>query len=496
MNEQKIRCRIAPSPSGFLHIGTAKTALYNWLFARSQGGAFILRLEDTDAERTDEQYVDAMCDGFRWLGIEWDEGPQFGDEPAKGTYGPYRQSQRRELYAREAARLLEEGKAYKCFCTREEIDAMREQAAQEKRPPRYSGKCRNLTPAEIDAKGDAPFSIRFRVPEGETVVDDIIQGPVRFHNKEYDDFIIVKPNGAAIFHLAVVVDDGLMEISHIIRGDDHLTNAGRHVMLFNALGYPLPRFAHHPLVHDENGRKYSKRLHGANVLDWREDGYLPETLINYIALLGWTSEEEGREFFTLDELKQMFTLKRLTKSPARFDRKKLDWLNGQHIRMLTAEQLCDRVLPIMRKHGLDVDAQPREWLLEMARICQEKIPTLNHIVAYTDFFFSRPTAYEEKGMRKFFMKEDSLQWLETALACMKAVPSWEHEALKACYEEAAAAKEIKIGALVNSTRLALTGKTVGPGLYELTVLLGRDEAIERMEQALMVVRQETGGLQA
>lgn len=484
MNTPSVRCRIAPSPSGFLHIGTAKTALYNWLFARSQGGTFILRLEDTDAERTDEQYVDAMCEGFKWLGIEWDEGPKFGDEPEKGGFGPYRQSQRGQYYRQEAARLLAEGKAYKCFCTKEELDAQRELAAQEKRPPRYSGKCRNLTPDEIAAKGDAPYTIRFRVPEGETVIEDIIQGPVRIQNKEYDDFIIVKANGDAIFHLAVVVDDGLMKITHIIRGDDHLTNAGRHVMLFNALGYTLPKFAHHPLVHDEQGRKYSKRLHGANVLDWREDGYLPETMINYIALLGWTSEEEGREFFTLEELKQLFTLKRLTKSPARFDRKKLDWLNGQHIRMLTPEQLCNRVLPIMRAHGLDVDSRSPEWLTAAATICQEKIPTLNHIVPFTDFFFSCPEAYDPKGVQKLFQQPESSLWLETALSCMEQLPEWRREALKESYEAASARDGIKIGALVNGTRLALTGKTVGPGLYELAELLGRDESIVRMKKAL------------
>lgn len=482
-----VRCRIAPSPSGFLHIGTAKTALFNWLFTRSQGGTFILRLEDTDVERTEEQYVHAMCEGFKWLGIDWDEGPEFGDEPEKGDYGPYRQSMRGHLYKQEAARLLAEGKAYRCFCTKEELDAQRELAAQEKRPPRYSGKCRNLTPDEINAKGEAPYCVRFRVPEGETVVDDIIQGPVRFNNKEYDDFIIVKPNGDAIFHLAVVVDDGLMKISHVIRGDDHLTNAGRHVMLFDALGYPLPRFAHTPLVHDEFGKKFSKRLHGANVLDWREDGYLPETMINYIALLGWTSEEEGREFFSLDDLKRLFSLKRLTKSPARFDRKKLDWLNGQHIRMLTPEQLCDRVLPILRAQGLDVDSRPKDWLVALASICQEKIPTLNHIVPFTDFFFRNVEEYDAKGAQKYFLQPDSRLWVQSALDCMESLESWSHDTLKASYERAAEKANIKIGALVNTTRLSLTGKTVGPGLYELAELLGREQAIDRMKRALAFI---------
>lgn len=492
MSDQQIRCRIAPSPSGFLHIGTAKTALYNWLFARSHGGTFILRLEDTDAERTDEQYVEAMCEGFKWLGINWDEGPKFGDEPEKGAYGPYRQSQRGDLYRREIARLIEEDKAYKCFCTKEELDAQRELAAREKRPPRYSGRCRNLTPDQVAAMGDAPYCVRFRVPEGETIVNDIIQGQVRFNNKEYDDFIIAKTNGDAIFHLAVVVDDCLMKISHIIRGDDHLTNAGRHVMLFQALGYEPPQFVHHPLVHDELGRKYSKRLHGANVLDWRDDGYLPETMINYIALLGWTSEEEGREFFTLDELKQRFSLKRLTKSPARFDRKKLDWLNGQHIRMLSPEELCNRVLPLLRNSGFDVDAKSREWLVEMSSICQEKIPTLNHIIYYTDFFFVSPESYDEKGVRKFFESPESVACMEVICDCMHAVSDWRRDALKSIYEETATARGVKLGAMVNTTRLALTGKTVGPGLYELAELLGREAALHRMAQAMNHVKKAEG----
>ena len=486
--DNKIRCRIAPSPSGFLHIGTAKTALYNWLFARSHGGVFVLRLEDTDAERSDEQFVHAMCEGFKWLGIDWDEGPQFGDEMERGDYGPYRQSSRSEFYRREAARLLEEGKAYKCFCTKEELDAQRELAALEKRPPRYSGKCRSLTAEEIAAKGDMPFSIRFRVPEGETVVDDIVQGPVRFNNKEYDDFIIVKPNGDAIFHLAVVVDDGLMKITHVIRGDDHLTNAGRHVMLFNALGYPLPKFAHTPLVHDEHGKKFSKRLHGANVLDWRADGYLPETMINYIALLGWTSEEEGREFFSLDDLKRLFSLKRLTKSPARFDRKKLDWLNGQHLRMLSQEELCDRVLPLLRDSGIDVDAYPRERMVAIAGICQEKIPTLNQIVPFTDFFFHDINDYDAKGVRKYFETPDALSVLGMLQACMESVADWKKASLKDAYDALAAEQNIKIGILVNTTRLVLTGKTVGPGLYELAELLGRDCALERIEKAQLFVK--------
>ncbi len=481
------RCRIAPSPSGFLHIGTAKTALYNWLFARSTGGTFILRLEDTDAERTDEAYVQAMCEGFKWLGIEWDEGPEFAGEPERGAYGPYRQSQRRELHRREALRLLDEGKAYKCFCSKEEIEAERQRALEEKRPPRYSGKCRNLSPQQVAAMGDRPYTVRFRVPEGETVVHDLIQGDVRFDNKEYDDFIILKANGDPIFHLAVVVDDGHMKITHVIRGDDHLTNAGRHVMLFHALGYPLPQFAHHPLVLDEQGRKYSKRLHGANVLDWRDDGYLPETLINYIILLGWTSEEEGREFFTLEELKHLFTLERLSKSAARFDRKKLDWLNGQHIRMLTPEKLRDRVVPVLEKHGFDCSGRSPEWLTRMAAICQEKIPTLNHIVEYTDFFFRDVAWYEEKAVNKHWRAPDAADRMRLIRGTMNAVADWTHDGIKAAYEQLTRDTGESLGKFVHPTRLALTGKSVGPGLFELAELLGKAECLTRMDRAIAYI---------
>ena len=478
-----IRCRIAPSPSGFLHIGTAKIALFNWLFARKEKGTFILRLEDTDAERTEEEFVEAMCEGFKWLGVDWDEGPKFGSEPEKGALGPYRQSQRREMHRGEALRLLAEGKAYKCFCSKEELDEERAKAEAEKRPPRYNGKCRHLSEAEIAAKGDAPFTVRFRVPEGSTTIQDVVQGDVTVGNKEFDDFIILKGNGDPIFHLAVVVDDGLMKVTHVIRGDDHLTNAARHVMLFNALGYPLPVFAHLPMVLDESGKKYSKRLHGANVLDWRDDGYLPEALINYVALLGWTPEEANRELFTRDELVGAFTIARWGKSAARFDRKRLDWLNGQHIRMLSPAALCDRVLPILEKQGFDVASRQRGWLERMAQICQEKIATLNNIVEYTEFFFKDVTEYEEKGVRKQFQKADALQRIIEIEEELHAVSDWNHEALKAAFEGLVAKTGRSLGDYVHPTRLALTGKSVGPGLFELAELLGKEACVERLAKA-------------
>ncbi|MEX2015323.1 MAG: glutamate--tRNA ligase [Candidatus Hydrogenedentales bacterium] len=479
------RVRIAPSPSGFLHIGTAKIALMNWLFARKTGGTFILRLEATDAERTDEAFVAAMCEGFHWLGIDWDEGPAFGGEPQKGGYAPYRQSERKEIHKAAIARLLASGSAYKCYCTKEELEVERDRAMAEKRPPRYSGKCRALTPA--GDKGDTPFVVRFRVPgEGETVVHDLVQGDVRTLNAQFDDFVIAKPNGDPLFHLAVVVDDGEMKITHVIRGDDHLTNAGKHVMLFEALGYPVPQFAHLPMVLDEKGKKYSKREHGANVLDWRDDGYLPEALINYVVLLGWTAGDD-KELYTREELIQAFSLDRLGKSAAKFDLKRLQWLNGQHIRRLPVEQLRDRLIPIMQQAGLDTNTKSPEWLTQMAAICQEKIRTLNEIVEYADFFFDEPVEFEEKAARKQFEKEGALERLEQLRDAFSQVQPWTADALKARFEALAEQTGESLGNFVHLTRLALTGKSVGPGLFELAELLGRDVCLRRIEKALTYV---------
>lgn len=480
----EIRCRIAPSPSGFLHIGTAKMALFNWLLARKTGGTFVLRLEDTDADRTEEEFVQAMCEGFHWLGIHWDEGPEFGDEPARGDYGPYRQSERRELHRSEALRMVAEGKAYKCFAKKEEIDAFREAHPHE----HFSSPWRNATEEQVDAMGDAPYAIRFKVPEGQTVIRDLVQGEVCFNNAEFDDFVIVKPNGDPVFHLAVVVDDAHMKITHVLRGDDHLTNAPRHIMLFEALGFPVPQFAHLPMVLDETGKKFSKRLHGANILDWRNDGYLPETMINYVVLLGWSPEEENREFFTLDELIAHFSLDRLGKSAARFDRKKLDWLNGQHIRNLSLDALRAHCVRILLENGFDTTAKSEEWLTQLAAICQEKLPTLNRIVELADFFFQDVQGYDEKGAKKLFMKPESADWLDAALAAMEAEPAWERTALHKAFEEKAQAAGAGLGNWVNPSRLALTGKTVGPGFFELAELLGRETCIERMKKAIGHVR--------
>lgn len=484
---EKIRVRIAPSPSGFLHIGTAKIALLNWLYARQRGGTFVLRLEDTDAERTEEQYVEAMCEGFTWLGITWDEGPPFGTELERGPYAPYRQSQRSDIHRAAAAKLLANGHAYKCFCSKEELDAERERAQAEKLPWKYSGKCRTLSPEQVAAKGDAPASIRFKSPQtGETVLHDLVQGDVRWDNRQIDDFIIRKSNGDPIFHLAVVVDDVTMQITHIIRGDDHVTNAAKHLLLFEALGGPLPQFAHVPMVLDEAGKKYSKRMHGANVLEWRDDGYLPEALINYVVLLGWTAGDD-KEVYTRDELVKAFSLERLGQAAAKFDLKKLQWMNGQHIRKLSAEELRDRVVPILQKQGFDTGAKGLEWLTRMAVICQDKLVTLNDIVKQTDFFFVEPASYEEKAVQKQWKDADALARMEAIQRTLANAAAWTTEALHADVEKLGA-EQGGMGKVVHPLRLALTGKSVGPGLFELAELLGKETCLQRVGRAIEFVR--------
>jgi len=487
-----VRCRIAPSPSGFLHIGTAKMALFNWLFARKHDGTFILRLEDTDVERSDEAFAQAMLEGFRWLGIDWDEGPEFGDELAKGYHGPYRQSQRRNLHRKEAFRLLEEGKAYKCFSTQEEVEAIKQQARVEKKHAPFRSKWRNALPDEIEAMGDAPYVIRFKVPEGVTEVHDHVQGTVRADNDQFDDFVILKSSGDPVFHLAVVADDGTMEITHVIRGDDHLTNAYRHVMLFDALGYALPVFAHLPLVLDESGKKFSKREHGANVLDWREDGFLPEALINYVALLGWTPEEENRELFTREELIEAFTMDRWSKSAARFDRKRLEWINGQHVRMLDSKELRDRLVPILERNGFDTSSKSEAWLAALAAICQDKLPTLNRIVELADFFFREVTEYEEKAVRKQWTKAGARERMEQIRQAMTEVPEsdWNRDTLKASFEHLIEETGEGMGKFVHPARLALTGKSVGPGLFELAELLGKGTCLARIDKAVQYIDRE------
>jgi nondiscriminating glutamyl-tRNA synthetase len=344
----KMRLRFPPSPTGHLHVGNVRTALYNWLLARKEGGVFVLRIEDTDAERSTRASEEALLRDLQWLGLDWDEGPGVG-----GPYSPYRQSEREEVYRGHTARLLDEGKAYYCFCLPEELQAERERALAEGRPPKYSGKCRSIRPEEARGRieGGEAAAVRFRVEAGPAIAwNDLVHGPLSFERDIIGDFVIVRSEGLPAYNYAVVIDDALMRITRVLRGDDHISNTPRQVLLYEALGFPLPEFGHLPMILGPDGSRLSKR-HGATSVDeFRRQGYLPEALINYLALLGWNPGDE-REVFTLEQLIEVFSLERINKSAATFTIEKLNWLNGQHMRSLSAETLLEHALPFLIRLG-------------------------------------------------------------------------------------------------------------------------------------------------
>jgi len=483
-----VRVRFAPSPTGYLHVGNAKTALLNWLFAKREGGTFILRIEDTDVERHVSGAIDVIFESLRWLGLNWDEGPEVG-----GDRGPYFQSQRQELYREKVQLLLRQGKAYKCFCTPQELEAERENARKERRPPRYSGKCRDLTAAQIEERNGDPFVIRFRVPQGRTVFTDLVYGETAFDNAEIGDFVILKANGMPTFHLAVVLDDIAMRISHVIRGEGHLSNTPRHVLLFQALGEPLPQFVHLPLILGHDGKPLSKRHGATNVLQFREEGFLPEAMVNYFALLGW-SPGDDREILSVDELVELFSLDGLTKSSGVFNYKKLRWLNGQHIRRLSKDDFAARVRFVLQQNGFlpsRLSENQERWTQRLADVCQEKIAVLSDIVSYSDFFFKPIEQYEEKGIKKHWSEAGVNEILLQLAAALGDVSPFLEPQIEAVCTEIVERNGMKLGGLIHPARLALTGKTVGPGFYAVVELLGKEESIKRLQQAATYIGERT-----
>jgi nondiscriminating glutamyl-tRNA synthetase len=387
------RVRIAPSPTGPLHIGTARTALFNYLHARHTGGTFILRLEDTDVARSSLAYEKDILDGLHWLGLRWDEGPEVAGEAARGPHAPYRQMERLPLYAAAAARLLAEDKAYPCYCTPEELDAERKRLEGLKLPPRYSGRCATLTAAEraaFEAEGRRG-ALRFRVGEGTVVIDDIVRGRVEIDVANLGgDFVIVRADGTPLYHFVVVVDDAAMEITKVIRGEDHLSNTPKHVLLFRALGHEPPAFAHLPLILNPDRTKMSKRKSQTAIDDYRAEGFIPEALVNYLALLGWSTGSE-EEVLSLDELVERFDIGEVNKAGAVFDRERLEWLNGQWIRRLTPEDLVERLRPFLEAE-LDagrIDRLPEDGeLAALLPVVQERLPRLGAIGDLVGFLWT------------------------------------------------------------------------------------------------------------
>lgn len=475
------RVRFAPSPTGNLHLGSARTALFNWLVARGAGGAMILRLEDTDKERSSVEFERDIIGSLNWMGIDWDEGPDVG-----GGHGPYRQSERMGIYREHAERLLETGQAYRCYCTHEELGARKKEAVEAGRAWRYDRRCLGLDKAERERLEEAatPWTVRFRVPEGRITVDDMLRGAVVVDAREIDDFIILRSDGSAGFHLAVVVDDITMEITHVMRGDDHLTNAARHVLLFEALGAITPRFLHHSLLMGPDGAKLSKRHGSTSVSDYREQGYLPEALTNYLALLSW-SPGDDREIFSLDELVTEFSIGGVSASKAIFDFDKLNWLDRQHIKRLSDSELTDQVFPFLERSGrselLELPREKLELAVESVRNGMEK---LTDAVGPTDIFARPAGDVAEKAMAELKKSDVLDEALEVCVSALHSEASADRQAAERIVSNLRdAAKERGWGArkVLWPFRLAVTGLTVGPDLAYLIMFWGPDGCADRIE---------------
>ncbi|MGE5554048.1 MAG: glutamate--tRNA ligase [Betaproteobacteria bacterium] len=492
----QVRTRFAPSPTGHLHLGNVHTALFAWLFARNAGGTFLVRFEDTDLERLIPGAEEAILEDLRWLGLDWDEGPDLG-----GAYGPYRQSERGDHYARAAARLLEAGHAYHCFCTPEELAERRAAALARGEPPRYDGRCRRLSRAEaarrrqeLAAAGRQP-ALRFRLPdeEREIVIQDLIHGPTTFHTRDLDDFLLVRPNGVPLYNFAVVVDDWTMAITHVIRAEEHLSNTPRQVLLFEALGAPVPAFAHLPMLLGPGHRKLSKREQATTLRQYRDEGYLPEALLNYLALLGW-SAPSGREFLSKQELVEAFTLDRVGKSAAVFDRERLAWLNREYLRQLGADDLWLRLCPFLEACGAPLIGaeEERERLRRAMQVFRGEVSTLAALARELQPYLRARRLVPEGEAAQLLLGADVPTVLARAEAILRLVPEeeWQPERLSVVLHRLPSELGWGVGKVFRPLRAALTGRSSGPELPVVLWLLGKELTLARLGAYNQVVSED------
>ena len=487
----KVRVRFAPSPTGFLHVGGARTALYNWLFARKHGGSFVLRIEDTDLARSTEESVQGILEGMRFLGLDWDEGPGVG-----GDYGPYFQTERLELYREYAQKLVDKGRAYECFCTPEELEEQRRIQREQKLDMHYDGRCLKLTEAEKEAfraEGRKPVLRFLSIKEGELEFLDIVRGSVKFPNSQVDDFVIIKSDGVPTYNFAVVIDDALMEITHVIRGEDHIPNTPKQIQLYEALGFAVPEFAHIPMILGSDKTRLSKRHGATSVTQFEEEGYLPDAMVNYLALLGW-GYDDSSTLFTREELIEKFSLERVSKNAAVFDFQKLQWMNGVYIRELDLDEFYQRAVAYLQKAGLvpeelnsDVEEKVRKVLKEL----QSRVKLVSEVVEMSRYFFSDEFTYDEKAVTKFLLKgqaADILQFLRNQFA---DVENFSEEFLAPVFKEAMAKFDLKLGKIIPPLRVALTGTNVSPGIYEVLEILGKDTVLTRIDRALALIAEKS-----
>lgn len=473
-----VRVRFAPSPTGFLHVGGLRTALYNYLFARHHNGVFVLRIEDTDRTRYVEGAVENLITTLRWAGLDYDEGP---DRP--GPSGPYVQSERLALYRRHAGQLLAEGKAYHAFDTPEELEAMRKEQERMRIPPKYDRRALRLTPAEVRRKLDAgePAVVRMKVPEAETIAfDDVIRGRVEFSSDRIDDQVLLKSDGYPTYHLANVVDDHTMGISHIIRGEEWLSSTPKHVLLYRYFGWEPPVFSHLPLLLNADRSKLSKRQGDVAVEDYRAKGYLPEALVNFVALLGWNPGDE-RELFTLEELVKEFTLERVGKSGAVFNLDKLNWMNTQYVRRKTAEEVMAILRPALAQAGMDAGSDA--YLRSAIELMRDRVDRVDDFVTFSPYLFKDPGAYDEGAGAKYW-KADTPALMAAVRAALAAQEPFDIAGIEASVRSTAAAHGVNATKLIHPLRLAVSGMAIGPGLFELMALIGRDACLRRIDAAV------------
>ena len=476
MNE--VRVRFAPSPTGYLHVGGARTALFNWLYARHHRGKFILRIEDTDKARSTPELTNMILDSLRWLGLDWDEGPEAG-----GEYGPYFQSERGELYRQALAKLQAEGKVYPCFCSAEELEERRGEQMKVGKPPRYDRRCRHLAKEEAERLINAGKACAWRLAmptEGETVFDDLVRGRLTFGNQELDDFIVARSDGSPTYNFVVVVDDINMRITQVIRGEDHISNTPKQIQVYHALGASLPAFGHLPLVLGKDKSRLSKR-HGATSTDvYQAEGYLPETMLNFLALLGWSSGTD-RELFSKQELIELFDISAVGKAGSVFDMDKLTWMNGHYIRQMDGERFLELTGERLVQAGVERSIVKSEWGKKVALLEKEKMKLIGDVVPLTGFFFSDELEYEDKALKQLKEGMESLKQVKEGLI---KLDKFDAQALEQLIRGLAEKRGESAGKLIHPLRAALSGLSSGPGLFEMMELLGKERCIKRIEVAL------------
>lgn len=475
MSEVKVRVRFAPSPTGYPHVGNIRTALFNWLFARHNSGVFILRIEDTDRERMEEGAVEAILDSLRWLGLDWDEGPYF-------------QSQRLPLYQEVAQQLIRLDAAYFCYCSPKRLQSVREEQMKKKQPPGYDRHCRNLTRsqrAEFESRGIVPV-VRLKTPlEGQTAFHDLLRGDIVFQNSTLDDFVLLKSDGYPTYHLANIVDDHFMEISHVLRADEWLSSTPRHVLLYQALGWEPPKFAHLPMILGTDRSKLSKR-HGATaVTDYMEAGYLPEAMFNFLALLGWSLDDKT-ELMDRDTVVKYFSLERISRNPAVFNREKLDWMNGVYIRSLSLEEFTRRALPFLEKGLPSVVARPLDKgdVSRVLPLIQDRARTLGEVSQLTEFFFVEGLEYDTKLLLEKLTPAQAADSLRATLARLEELAIWNAQSLENLLRPLAEELGLKTGVYFALLRVSITGRTAAPPLFQTMEVLGKKNCLKRLQDAL------------